>query len=418
MNPEQELISILLSRPQARFTTNVNADWFLDVNLRWSFEAIMSLDINDVSTLNVYGRVMKSHPDSSLKLSNLNAFKRQFITAANVGVIAKQMHRRHLNYEFGKQIEQYRDAPTDDNRQTLRETLDLIDKIQTVADDGSLDGTFSALEDAMEHERPTGIKSLKSLDSMLGGGMYGGMLLTIGARPAVGKTAFAVNLAYDITNIDPNVQVDFFTLEMNKREMGNRLISVDTGINSYKMRNPYAMPSNVQMRIKQSISDYKDRKIRVYDKAPNLSDIIATIRRNASKSEPQQYVAIVDYIGLVNVPGISERYLQVGEITRQLKIAANEYDIPIIALSQLSRAIEQRMDKRPMLSDLRESGSVEQDSNVVAFLYKPNEEEAPQIERLAVEKNREGRTGDVYLNFIAGEMKFMEIPKQEGVVYD
>ena len=167
------------------------------------------------------------------------------------------------------------------------------------------------------------------------------------------------------------------------------------------------------MVVKQSMQDYSKLDIRVYDRTPNLSDILTVIRRNAAKAKSNKYVAFVDYIGLVSAPNQSERYLQVGEITRQLKVTANEYDVPIIALSQLSRAIESRMDKRPALSDLRESGSIEQDSNVVGFLYKPNEEEAPQVERLAIEKNREGATGDIYLVFTPSEMKFMEIDREK-----
>jgi replicative DNA helicase len=166
------------------------------------------------------------------------------------------------------------------------------------------------------------------------------------------------------------------------------------------------------MRIKESMDAYRGLNIRVFDRTPNLGDILATIRRNASKTERNKYVAMIDYIGLINVAGDLPRYMQVSEITRELKVAANEYDIPIVELSQLNRGIESRMDKRPTLSDLRESGSVEQDSNVVGFLYKPNEEEAPQIERLAIEKNRDGVTGDLYFNFIGSEMKFQEINKK------
>lgn len=412
MNVEQELISILLNRPQDKFIANVNADWFININLRWAYEAISKLDTDDVTPLDVYGRVMQGHPDSSLQLNELNVLKRNFVTDANVEGLTVKLHQAHLSRVLDLQIAQYQQAKTDENRQMVRETLNLIDRLQVVRDDGSLENTFAELADGMEHERPTGIRTLDSLDKILGGGLYGGMLLTIGARPAVGKTAFSLNLAYEIVHNDPGVQVDYFTLEMNKRELANRLISVDTGISSWKLKNPYRLDSTQKMRIKESMDAYRGLNIRVFDRTPNLGDILATIRRNASKTERNKYVAMIDYIGLINVAGDLPRYMQVSEITRELKVAANEYDIPIVELSQLNRGIESRMDKRPTLSDLRESGSVEQDSNVVGFLYKPNEEEAPQIERLAIEKNRDGVTGDLYFNFIGSEMKFQEINKK------
>ncbi|WP_139560126.1 DnaB-like helicase C-terminal domain-containing protein [Levilactobacillus brevis] len=98
-----------------------------------------------------------------------------------------------------------------------------------------------------------------------------------------------------------------------------------------------------------------------------MGQIAGIIRRHASETNKNEYVAFVDYIGLITVPSIKERYLQVSEITRQLKVMANEYDVPIIELAQLNRGLEQRQDKEPQLSDLRESGSIEQDSNVVVF---------------------------------------------------
>lgn len=413
MNVEQEIISILLNRPANKTLANINADWFTTANLRWAYEAIMDLDDNQVDPLNVYGYMKKAHPDSSIQLKELNAYHRGFVTDGNLPMLVKELRHSHLSRKLDQDMRAYHDAPTDANRQQVQETMSLLDNLETVNDDGSLDSEFERLDSNMEVEQPTGIKTMKSLDRLLGGGLYGGMLMTIGARPAVGKTAFCVNLAYDITAHDPEVHVDYFTLEMSKREMANRLISLDTGISSYKLRNPYTLSSNAKMVVKQSMRDYSKLDIRVYDRTPNLSDILTVIRRNAAKAKPNKYVAIVDYIGLVSVPAQAERYLQVGEITRQLKVTANEYDVPIIALSQLSRSIEIRMDKRPTLSDLRESGSIEQDSNVVGFLYKPNEDEAPQVERLAIEKNREGATGDIYLAFTPEAMKFIEIDREK-----
>ncbi|WP_263853169.1 DnaB helicase C-terminal domain-containing protein, partial [Ligilactobacillus salivarius] len=123
------------------------------------------------------------------------------------------------------------------------------------------------------------------------------------------------------------------------------------------------------------------------------------------KAKPNKYVAIIDYIGLVKVNNRQDRWLQVGQITRELKIIANEFNVPVIALSQLNRESEKR--KELLLSDLRESGSIEQDSNVVAFLYRPDEENK-SIVRLSVKKNREGQLGDIDYYFDGKYMFFKE----------
>lgn len=413
MGAERDLISILLNRPGNKFVVDINPEWFSNSSLRWAFEAISSLDNEQVTTLDVFGHMMHEHPDISIQKRDLDVIKSEFVTDAGVERLVISLHRDHLNQVLGQQVAQYQRAATDENRQAMSETIGLIDRIQVLGDDGSLNGAFDELLDGMDHDRPVGIKSFEKLDTVLGGGLYGGMLLTIGARPSIGKTAYSLNLAYEIVHNDPGVEVDYFTLEMNKRELANRLLSVDTGISSQRFKNPFNLTSQQKMVMRNSIESYRKFDIRVFDKTPNLGDVMATIRRNASKKPRNKYVAIVDYIGLVSVPGNLQRYAQVGEITRQLKVAANEFNIPIVELSQLNREIENRADKRPTLSDLRESGSVEQDSNVVGFLYKPDEKGAPEIERLAIAKNRDGTIGDIVLHFNGSEMKFQEL-KQTG----
>lgn len=240
--------------------------------------------------------------------------------------------------------------------------------------------------------------------------MYGSMLFTIGARPSTGKTAFSVNLAYQAIEKDKEVEVDFFTLEMNKQEMLNRFISRMTGISSSTLRsNADKLDDILKALVKQSTSRLLASKLRVYDGLETLGEIVQTIRKNASRAKQGKYMAIVDYIGLVKVPNVKDRYIEVGEVTRELKRLTNEFNIPIVALSQLSRDIEKRNDKKPILSDLRESGSVEQDSNVVAFLHRPESVDNDRVVQLAIRKNREGELADINFTFIGEEMTFKEV---------
>ncbi|WP_268914065.1 replicative DNA helicase [Lentilactobacillus sp. SPB1-3] len=411
MNNEERVISILLNRPANRLVTKINAEWFEQPTLRFVYEAIMQLDPEQVNSLTIMGQVKYNHPNADVSSSKLNELKNQFITDSQLEMYVMQMRYRYLVKDLQNKSNQYINAPVSANLEELKNVIGLLENVKQINDDGDLQQTIEQLEQDIDHERPTGIKTLSQLDKVFNGGLYGGMLFTIGARPSVGKTAFSANLAYEITSQKPNVHVDFFTLEMTKREMVNRMVSIETGINSGALKNPYFLNDKQKEFIRLSLDNYRKKFIRVYDTEFNLPDILRIIRKNAAKSKPNEYVAIIDYIGLVNVPGNQERYLQVGEVTRQLKQTANEFDIPIIALAQLSRQIENRQDKRPTLSDLRESGSIEQDSSAVGFLYCPDEE-IRNIECLSIQKNREGGLADIDLNFNREKMRFKEIPKE------
>ena len=150
----------------------------------------------------------------------------------------------------------------------------------------------------------------------------------------------------------------------------------------------------------------------IFDRVLTLGGILSVIKKNAAKAKPDKYVAIIDYIGLVKVNGRQDRWLQVGKITRELKIIANEYNIPVIALAQLNRGVESRQNKEPLLSDLRESGSIEQDSNVVAFLYRPDDDNR-ELVKLSIRKNREGSLGDISYYFNGKYMYFKETEDEQ-----
>lgn len=136
---------------------------------------------------------------------------------------------------------------------------------------------------------------------------------------------------------------------------------------------------------------------------------IEKVIRQRTASAKGQYLAVVDYLGLITVPRQSDRRLQIEQITRELKVLTNELNIPILLLSQLSRNIEQRQSQRPMLSDLRESGSIEQDSNAVGFLYNEDRSQAHEKIRsviFSIQKNREGELADIHMTFDAEHMRF------------
>lgn len=403
---ERGVIGSLLNHPEKVGAVALNEEWFGYEDYRLIYKAIKETTGHDI--LDVYGK----YNQLTKKAMDFRTFKQIVNEAPAVSQLNNDISlMRKLAYkrELSSAIKDYQANPFSENEEKIRE---ILAKNQTLeeTDDGKLDEAVEELKDSLTHPKPRGISTFKKLDSVLGGGMYGSMLFTIGARPSTGKTAFSVNLAYEAMMNDKDVEVDFFTLEMNKQEMLNRFISRMTGVSSSMLRSKANELDNVvKTLIDETAASLLASKLRVYDGLENLGEITQTIRKNAARAKQGKYMAIIDYIGLVKVPNVKERYIEVGEVTRELKRLTNEFNIPIVALSQLSRGIENRNDKTPVLSDLRESGSIEQDSNVVAFLHRPESVNDDHVVQLSIRKNREGELADINFTFIGEEMTFKEV---------
>ena len=409
---EKRVIATLLSKPELVDAVSVNASWFEDIRFRNVLEALQRLDSTERTTLNIYNEL--DNYDGQLTYKDLEDMRASVFSTAGITSDIKALHKLAAQRKLDEAIAIYQLSQKKEELSQLSAALENLKKTDEEDDKGYLDEAIDELNYRMYNDMPVGIKSFPKLDAFLSGGLYGSMLLTIGARPSVGKTAYGVNLAYQIMSNDPEVQVDFFTLEMNKREMLNRFVARHTSISSQRLKRPaVALKDYERGAVENAIEWYRERKLRVYDKVLTLSGILSIIRENAAKSKPNKYIAIIDYIGLVKVENSkAQRWEQVGQISRELKIMANEYNVPIVILAQLSRGVEQRQDKRPMLSDLRDSGSIEQDSNVVAFLHRPDEEE-PNIVQLTIQKNREGSLGTIDYYFEGKYMTFVEPTKKE-----
>lgn len=403
---EQAIISELLKEPRNIAMVNANADWFVDGNYRVLYQALQ--EAGDGSLMTIYGKAMVLSNQFTMTYKELIALRGNAITDANLLELVRDLHRLYLKQEVQRAMAVYHEAPFEDNLLALTAASNALIELDDNVDDGSIDEQAKELDYNLDHPVVAGVKSYPRLDECLAGGFYGGMLFTIGARPGVGKTAFSVNLAAKMLAENDGIQVDYFTLEMTKREMLNRFVSHDTGISSVTLRSSAStLPSTLKQVVRQSLSKLKRLNLAVYDTAETLSQITSVIRQHASSAKKNKYVAFVDYIGLVTVPNLKERYLQVGEITRQLKVMTNEYDVPIVALTQLNRGIENRQDREPQLSDIRESGSVEQDSNVVAFLSRDSS--VDDVINLSIKKNREGWQMCIPYQFQGDSMKFQEL---------
>lgn len=275
--------------------------------------------------------------------------------------------------------------------------------------------TTKDLSDHMDylltHAAEEGIKTYRTLDGVLNHGLRGGNLFVIGARPSVGKSAFSLNLLKEAHKHDLDLTSDLFSLEMPNGENFKRLISSQTKVPLSRLYNPVNLKPQDKDAIRACENDIQAWDYQPYDNYYSLEDIIRQIRLRAGSAKQGHYIAVIDYLQLIETHGQDQRYLQIGAITRQLKQLTNELDIPIILLSQLSRGIEARQDKRPTLSDLRESGSIEQDANVVGFLYRDDPE--PDIDSdtifLDIQKNREGQLRRMRFEFKKGIQDFREV---------
>ncbi len=221
-------------------------------------------------------------------------------------------------------------------------------------------------------------------------------LIIIAARPGMGKTSFALNIASNVArHADKDVAV--FSLEMSKEQLVTRMLSTEALVDSNKLRSGF-LSDNDWVRLASGADVLSKLPIFIDDTAgTNVQQIKAKLRRIKNLG-----LVVIDYLGLLGSTIKSENMvLKVQEITRNLKILAKELDVPVILLSQLSRAVEGRPDKRPLLSDLRDSGSIEQDADIVMFLYRDayynKESPEPNISECIVAKNRHGETGTVKL---------------------
>lgn len=275
--------------------------------------------------------------------------------------------------------------------------------------------TFGKLEELYNNKGnitgiPTGFADLDFKTS----GLHNSDLILIAARPAMGKTAFALNLAQNAA-IHSNVPVAIFSLEMSREQLVNRLLCSEAMVDSNRMKTG-KLEDNDWQKVAKALGPLSEAPIFI-DDTPGVSitEIRAKCRR--LKLEHNLGLVIIDYLQLMqgSRSKSENRQQEISEISRSLKILAKEINVPVITLSQLSRAPEARTDHRPILSDLRESGAIEQDADIVMFLYRDDyynpETEKKNIAEVILAKHRNGSTGTVELVWLGQYTKFANLEK-------
>ncbi len=243
----------------------------------------------------------------------------------------------------------------------------------------------------------TGVTSgFSSLDELTSG-FHPSELVVVAARPSMGKTALSLNIAANAA-LKAGVPVAFFSLEMAQEQLAMRLLCAEAGLNSHRLRTGNLKDSDWQ-ELSRALGRLSEAPIYI-DDSPNLSGMEVRARARRLKAEHDVGLIVVDYLQLMHTRGRAEnRQQEISEISRSLKALARELKVPIIACSQLSRAVEQRESRRPQLSDLRESEAIEQDADVVAFIHRDPKEENENVVQLILAKQRNGPTDTIRLVF-------------------
>ena len=275
--------------------------------------------------------------------------------------------------------------------------------------------SFTKLEELYNRKRhitgvPTGFAELDYKTA----GLHGSELILVAARPAMGKTAFALNLATNAA-LRGNAPVAIFSLEMSKDQLVNRILCSEAMVDSNKVRTG-KLGEDDWVKLAGAIGPLSEAEMYI-DDTPGISVMEIRTKCRKLKMEKNIGLVVIDYLQLVQGnKRTASREQEISEISRSLKILAKEINVPVIALSQLSRAVEQRPDHRPMLSDLRESGAIEQDADIVMFLYRDDyynkESEKKDIAEVIIAKQRGGQTGTVELLWMGQYTKFVNLERR------
>ncbi len=278
-------------------------------------------------------------------------------------------------------------------------------------------GMNSALKDAFEvlqHRfenggNVTGLPTGYTDFDQMTAGLQPTDLIILAARPAMGKTTFALNIA-EFAAIKSKKAVAVFSMEMSAAQLALRLISSNGRINATRLRTGQ-LEDEDWSRVTSAIRMLKETKIFI-DDTPGLSPEVLRSKSRRLKREHDLGLVVIDYLQLMSVPGNSEnRATEISEISRSLKGLAKELNVPVIALSQLNRSLETRTDKRPVMADLRESGAIEQDADMIVFIYRDdyyNKENSPDkgLAEIIIGKQRSGPTGSCKLKFFGEYTRF------------
>ncbi len=403
-------------------------EYFYENNHKTIFEAALSLyeASEPIDTVSIYEELKRRGKIEQIGgAAFISKLSQDISSAANIDYHARVILEKWILRELiSTSIEIASSAFS--GREDVFDLLDEAEsKIFSISQEGvkeSFKSMEKAVKEALElieaiHSNKKSVNAVPTgffeLDNILGGFQKSDLII-MAARPSMGKTALALSIARNAA-IDHEKPIAIFSLEMSDIQLATRLISAEARINAHSIRTG---KFRAEDGAKISRTVHKISKAPIYiDDTPSLSILEMRAKCRRLKAEKNISLVIVDYLQLMTVTSkIESREREISLISRSLKALAKELDIPVVALSQLNRAVESRSDKKPMLSDLRESGSIEQDADVVMFLYRPevygitqytNDNMSTEgIAEVLVSKQRNGPVGDVRLKFLKDYARF------------
>lgn len=393
---------------------------------RTIFKIMRTLDENN-EPIDLVAIVSKLDPSFLEQIGGIDFLIRLTDTVSNTanfqyheGLILESWKLRQAKETVDSLSEQ---LSTERNTAAIAEAVEKLSEIEETgySADFDLKSTLVELYDEMQQDYGdlTGISMGYQELNRMTNGLQEGDLIIIGARPSMGKTAFALNVAYHAANT--GTVVGFFSLEMKDKKLLKRMISLVGNVDGQKMQYP-KQRFNLEDWTKSSraFSIINELPIDIYDKASiSVQEIRAKTRALKRKHPDKKLVIFIDYLQLITEDTSKykgNRQQEMGEVSRKLKMMAMDLEVAVVALSQLSRGVESRQDKRPLLSDLRETGQIEQDADLIAFLYRDDyydkESESKNITEVIIAKQRNGPVGTVQLAFIREYSKFVSLERR------
>ena len=408
LGTEEAIVSNLMRNPDLLGKLKLKPQMFTDDKIQGFIQYVMDNGKVDVNQIYYKSREDKNFISTKRlgDIYNSDGTDKVFFMQDQMNLLENYVIR-----EAAQQTSEYQSMPNRTNFKYLIEQLQELDNM-TIDKDNPTDNYLMEVMDNILSDKPKDfIKTgIKSIDNKIMG-FERGQLNVLGARPSLGKTALALNMLWNITLA--GYPTTFFSLETGGNNIVERLVSSITNIPLYKIKQADGLSDEDTTQVMDAINQIKKHSnLHIEDQAQMTPQ---DVREVAMKSSDKPHVIFIDYLTLMqsDIPQ-RDRRLEVEKISRDLKIIAKETGCVIIALSQLSRGVESRNDKRPMMSDLREAGGIEQDANMIFFLYREdyydkemqdNETGKSDIEFI-IAKNKDGETGTAELEFYKKSQRF------------
>ena len=408
LSTEESIVSNLLQTPDLLVKLKVKPEMFENEGIKKFITYVIEQGKVDVNRIYFKSRKDKSFI-STQRLSRLYDSKQAdkiFFMSDQMNILQNYVLKKALTDAKG-----YQSSPTPQNLKLLTEQLNELNELSIQKDNPTDNFLAEVMDNILSDKRKTFIKTgVDSIDSKIIG-FESGQLNVLGARPSLGKTSLALTMMWNIART--GIPTTFFSLETDGSNIVERLVAMMTNIPLHKIKRGDGLKPEEVDKVMQAIDVIKKQNhLRIEDKAQLTP---SDIREVAMQSNGKPNVIFIDYLTLMSSDTPQkDRRLEVEKISRDLKVIAKETRSTIIALSQLSRGVESRQDKRPLMSDLREAGGIEQDANMIFFLYREDYYDKDLVDNdtgksdieFIIAKNKDGETGTVDLEFYKKTQRF------------